>query len=50
MLSEGVHSLVDTGNQGLMLYGIYRAAKPPDEQRPLGYGRELYSGASLSRC
>jgi cation diffusion facilitator family transporter len=42
MLSEGVHSLVDTGNQGLMLYGIHRAAKPPDDQHPLGHGRELY--------
>jgi cation diffusion facilitator family transporter len=42
MLSEGVHSLVDTGNQGLMLYGIHRAKKPPDAQHPLGYGRELY--------
>lgn len=42
MLSEGVHSLVDTVNQGLMLYGIHRASAPPDEQHPLGYGRELY--------
>jgi cation diffusion facilitator family transporter len=42
MLSEAVHSLVDTGNQVLMLYGIHRAKKPPDEQHPLGYGRELY--------
>jgi cation diffusion facilitator family transporter len=42
MLSEGVHSLVDTVNQGLMLYGIHRASVPPDEQHPLGHGRELY--------
>lgn len=42
MLSEGVHSLVDTGNQSLMLYGIRRAAKPADPQHPLGHGRELY--------
>jgi cation diffusion facilitator family transporter len=42
MLSEGVHSLVDTINQGLMLYGIRRASVPPDEQHPLGHGRELY--------
>lgn len=42
MLSEAVHSLVDTGNQGLLLYGIYRADLPPDGQHPLGHGRELY--------
>jgi cation diffusion facilitator family transporter len=42
MFSEGVHSLVDTGNQGLLLYGMKRAARPPDEAYPLGYGRELY--------
>ena len=42
MLSESVHSLVDTGNQGLMLYGIHRAEQPPDTLHPLGYGRELY--------
>jgi cation diffusion facilitator family transporter len=42
MLSEGVHSLVDTGNQILLLYGIHRAARPPDADHPLGHGRELY--------
>lgn len=42
MLSEGVHSLVDTLNQILMLYGIHRASLPADEHHPLGYGRELY--------
>jgi cation diffusion facilitator family transporter len=42
MLSEGVHSLVDTSNQGLLLYGIHRAARPPDAKHPLGHGRELY--------
>ena len=42
MLSESVHSLVDTGNQALLLYGMHRAARPPDERHPLGHGRELY--------
>ena len=42
MLSEGIHSLVDTGNQVLLLYGLRRAARPPDEQFPYGYGKEVY--------
>jgi cation diffusion facilitator family transporter len=42
MLSEAVHSMVDTGDQAVLLYGMHRAAKPPDETHPLGYGRELY--------
>src|SRR4051812_37248311 len=42
MLTEGVHSLVDSGNQGLLLYGQSRARKPPDADPPSGYGRELY--------
>ncbi len=42
MLSEGVHSLVDTTNELLLLYGLHRADKQPDTVHPFGYGRELY--------
>jgi cation diffusion facilitator family transporter len=42
MLSEGIHSLVDTGNQMLLLYGMKRAEKPADEHFPFGHGKEIY--------
>ena len=42
MLSEGVHSIVDTSNGFLLLYGLRRAAARPDRDHPLGYGREIY--------
>ena len=47
MISEGIHSLVDTLNEILLLLGIRRSQQPADEKRPFGYGKELYFWAFI---
>lgn len=42
MLSEGIHSAVAAGNDGLLLIGMKMSQRPPDSQHPFGYSQEIY--------
>jgi cation diffusion facilitator family transporter len=42
MLTEAIHSAIDTANQLLLLFGMHRAARPPDQEHPFGHGMEIY--------
>ena len=47
MLSEAIHSVVDTLNEILLLYGMKKSQQSPNAQHPFGYGRELYFWAFI---
>ena len=43
MISEAVHSVVDTGNEVLLYVGLRASKRPPDDLHPFGHGRDFYS-------
>lgn len=47
MMAEAIHSVADSGNQGLLLLGGHRAKRPADARHPFGYGRERYFWAFI---
>ena len=47
MLAEAIHSIADTGNQGLLMFGSHRSKKPPDERHPFGHGTARYLWAFI---
>ena len=48
MLAEALHSLIDSGNQGLLLRGLYDASRTPDKLHPMGYGKAGFFWALVS--
>jgi cation diffusion facilitator family transporter len=42
MLAEAIHSYADAGNQGLLLWGMKQAKRPPSPEYPLGWGKAVF--------